>query len=129
MNDRELQRSGELQRSKAIASVLGPSLIVITVSEIINFHIWAEFDPRLTYLNGMILFVAGFAIIRFHHRWRPLWTATITVTGGLMTIGGLIRLFFPAMDQASPGPFAYGLIGVLCAAGLVMTVMGYRRGS
>lgn len=116
----------DLKRSKNIASVLGPVLLAVSVSEALNFEIWATFDARLTYLNGMILFAAGVAIVRFHHRFRPLWTATITVTGLLVMIGGLIRLFFPAMDQASPGPGAYAFIGLLFAFGLVMTVKAYR---
>lgn len=112
--------------SKNIGSVLGPLLIAVTTSEVLNFGIWTENNPPLTYLNGMILFAAGLAIVRFHHRWRPLWTASITLAGWLMMAGGVMRLYLPSMEQASPGPVAYAFIGLLCFLGLVMTFKAYR---
>ncbi len=113
--------------SRNIGAVLGPTLIVVTLSEWINFGIWSENLPALTYLNGMILFVAGMAIIRFHSRWRPLWTLSITVVGWLLVAGGLFRLFMPAAPQAEPGVFAYGFIILLGALGVLMIIKSYVR--
>ncbi len=113
--------------SRNIGAVLGPTLIAVTLSEWINFGIWTENLPPLTYLNGMILFAAGMAIIRFHSRWRPLWTLSITIAGWLMAAGGLFRLFLPAAPQAEPGVFAYGLIVFLGALGALMTFKSYAK--
>ena len=112
--------------SKNIASVLGPVLMAVTTSEALNFGIWTENNPPLTYLNGMILLAVGVAIVRFHRRWRPLWTASVSLAGWLMIVGGLTRLYFPSMEQASPGPVAYAFIGLLCFLGIVMTFRAYR---
>lgn len=115
------------ETSRRIGSVLGPTLIAVTVSEWINFGIWTENNPPLTYLNGMILFAVGVGIIRFHRRLRPYWTLSITIAGWLMAAGGLIRLFFPAAEQMEPGLASYGFIAFLAALGLVMTFKSYVR--
>lgn len=114
-------------RSRRIGAVLGPTLLAVTVSEWINFGIWSENDPRITYLNGMMLFAAGVAIIRFHSRRRPVWALSITVTGWLMAAGGLFRMFFPAAPQLDPGPAGYGLILLLGCLGAIMTLKSWGR--
>ena len=116
-----------VETSRRIGSVLGPTLIAVTISEAINFGIWSENNPPLTYLNGMILFAAGFAIVRFHSRWRPFWTLSITVAGWLMLAGGSFRLFFPTAPQAEPSLASYGFVAFLAALGLIMTVKSYTR--
>lgn len=115
------------ETSRRIGSVLGPTLIVVTISEWMNFGIWTENNAPLTYLNGMILFAVGVAIVRFHSRWRPFWTLSITVAGWLITVGGLYRMFFPTMPQAEAGPASYGFIALLAALGFVMTLKSYTK--
>ncbi len=112
-------------RSRRIGSVLGPTLLAVTISEWINFDIWTENYAPLTYLNGMMLFAVGVGIIRFHSYWRPLWTTSITIAGWLMAGGGLFRLFFPAAPQMEPGPASYGFIAFLAVLGAVMTFKSY----
>lgn len=112
--------------SRKIASVLGPVLSVVNVSEALNLGIWAVSVPQVTYLNGMILFAGGLAIVRFHSRWRRDWTVCVTVTGWLMLVAGLFRLFFPTAPQAGASALTFVFIGVLFLLGLVMTIKGYR---
>ncbi len=116
------------QHSRGIAGVLGPVLVAVTVSEALHFDIWGESIPQLVYLNGMILFAGGVALVRFHNRWRPLWAAPITVVGWVMVAAGLFRLFAPRAPQAEPGLIAYGFIAVLCGLGLFLTYKGYVGG-
>ena len=115
------------ETSRRIGSVLGPTLIVVTISEWMNFGIWTENNAPLTYLNGMILFAVGVAIVRFHSRWRPFWTLSITVAGWMMVVGGGFRLFFPTATQAEPSLMSYGLVAFLAALGLTMTIKSYTR--
>lgn len=115
-----------LNTSKNIASVLGPVLIAVNISEVIHFDIWTESYPPLVYLNGVILFAVGVALLQFHNHWRRNWTVTITITGWLMLAGGLFRLFFPTMEQASDSPITYALIGGICLLGLIMSWKAYR---
>ena len=58
-----------LNASKNIGPVLGPVLIAVNISEITHFDIWAESYPPLVYLNGVILFVIGVALLRVHNHW------------------------------------------------------------
>ncbi len=115
------------QLSRNIGAVLGPTLIAVTLSEVINFGVWTENIPALTYLNGMMLFAAGLAIVRFHSRWRPVWTLSITAVGWLMLAGGVFRLFFPTAPQAEPGLAAYAFIALLAALGAIMTFKSYVK--
>ncbi|MEO1200799.1 MAG: hypothetical protein AAFX39_16520 [Pseudomonadota bacterium] len=114
-------------RSRHIGSVLGPILLVVTISEWINIDIWSENLPPVTYLNGVMLFAAGLAIVRFHSRWRPIWTASITIVGWLMIAGGAYRLFFPTAPQADPTPMTYTFIAIIGALGAIMTFRSYLR--
>ena len=113
--------------SRRIGSGLGPTLIAVTISEWMNFGIWTENHPPLTYLNGMILFAVGVAIIRFHSRLRPFWALSITIAGWLIAAGGLFRLFFPTAPQMEPGPTSYGFVAFLAALGFIMTLKSYMK--
>ena len=48
-----------MMSSKGMATLLGPTLIAITITEAINLPIWAMSIPAVVYLNGTLLFVAG----------------------------------------------------------------------
>lgn len=113
-------QSDTLMLSRRLASVLGPIAIVVGLSEMANMEIWRENDPRLTYLNGMMLFAAGLAILRFHRRLRPFWAGAVTATAVLLAAGGVFRLFFPGAPQAADAA-AYAAAGALCVLGLTMT--------
>ncbi|MEO1013784.1 MAG: hypothetical protein AAFX08_01215 [Pseudomonadota bacterium] len=108
-------------RSKGIAAILGPTLAIVAVSETINLHIWASMSPPITYLNGMILFVAGLAIVRFHHRWRADWTIIVTLVGWLIMIAGAARLFFPEAARTMDTSIVYPMTAFLCVVGLFLT--------
>ena len=43
--------------SKRVAGLLGPSLIALTLSEMMNAHIWAAIIAPVTYLAGALWFV------------------------------------------------------------------------
>ena len=114
------------QRSKQIAAVLGPTLIAVSVSEALNLSIWETSLPQVVYLNGMIFFMGGIAIVRFHNRWRPAWTVPITLVGWALVGSGLFRLFFPNATQASASPATYAFIGGLGLVGLFLSFKAYR---
>lgn len=115
------------ETSKVIASLLGPVLVAVTVSEAINLDIWAVSLAPVVYLNGLIFFAAGLAIVRFHNLWQRSWRVMVTIAGWLLLLAGLFRLFFPTAPQADPTPATYVLIGVLFLLGLFLTVKGYAR--
>jgi len=52
-----------------MAGLAGPTLMAVTASEALNLDIWSGVSPALVYLNGVLLFVAGLAIVRTHNVW------------------------------------------------------------
>src|SRR5438876_12411781 len=65
--------------SKTIAGLIGPTLVAIAASMLLNigsFPALAEQvsrDPALIFVSGILLFVAGLAIVRIHNRWTNGW--------------------------------------------------------
>lgn len=54
----------------------------------------------LIYLNGVLFFVAGLALVRSHNIWIYGWQTVVTLIGYLLIILGLFRMFFPQIQQA-----------------------------
>ncbi len=111
--------------SKQLAQIIGPTLSVMTVSEMINLSVWEINIPGLTFLNGVLLFVAGISIIRVHHCWVRNWSILITLMGWLATILGLFRMFFPTAKQAGENFSTYVLLSALLVMGLFLSAKGY----
>src|ERR1700732_1738486 len=87
--------------SKMIAGLMGPTLVAIAAAMVLNFGSFPELaeqvarDPGLIFLSGILLFVAGLAIVRVHNVWVGGWPVLVTVLGWLALLGGLIRILFP----------------------------------
>src|SRR5260370_27509080 len=81
--------------SKTIAGLIGPTLVAIAAGMLLNFGSFptlAELvsrDPALIFVSGILLFVAGLAIVRVHNRWTNGWPVLVTVLGWLFVLGGL----------------------------------------
>ena len=90
-----------MDKSKSLAKIVGPTLIVMIFSEM---RIWNPtlYDTQivpLIYLNGVLLFIAGLAIIKNHNVWIFSWQTILTIVGYLGIILGLFRMFFPQVQQ------------------------------
>ena len=70
-----------MENSKQLAGLVGPTLTVLGVSEALNLHIWAANIAPVTYLDGVLLFAAGLAIVRAHNVWTRRWPVLITLAG------------------------------------------------
>jgi hypothetical protein len=110
-----------MKKSKALAKMIGPSLVVMPTSEMINLHIWTIPVPSVTYLNGIILFVTGLYVIRIHNSWNRDWTILITISAWLTLALGLYRVFLPEAPQAGNGASTYILLTVLLSIGIILT--------
>jgi multisubunit Na+/H+ antiporter MnhG subunit len=111
--------------STQIASILGPVLMVISSSEFVNFKIWEKVNPTVVYLNGLILFIGGLAIIRFHNIYTDQWMLVITILGWLIFIAGIYRMFFPTKQQAQKGWQTNILLLILFLSGCYLTYKAY----
>jgi cytochrome bd-type quinol oxidase subunit 2 len=125
--------------SKTIAGLIGPTLIAIAVALLVNlesFPALAESvsrDPLLIFVSGVLMFIAGLAIVRVHNRWEADWTVLLTVLGWIALIGGLARMMFPIELAAMATKFSQdtGLIAaeavVLLVVGAFLSYKGYGR--
>lgn len=112
--------------SKQIAGILGPFLVAVVISEIMNLHIWRVNIPSLTYLNGSILFLIGLIIVRFHNVWTRSWPVVLTISGWILILGGLARMFFPEAEQLSGVHVStYVVIGIIFLIGAFLTLKAY----
>ena len=87
--------------SKMIAGLVGPTLIAIAAAILLSFRSFPELaeqisrDPGLIFLSGILLFVAGLAIVRAHDIWAGGWPVLVTVLGWVAVLGSLVRMLFP----------------------------------
>lgn len=111
--------------SRQIAGLIGPTLVVLATTETLNYRIWATSIPAVIYLNGMILFVAGLAIIRSHNRWTRDWTILVTLVGWVVFLAGLYRMFAPGAPQAPQNAGTFAGLALLLAVGLLLSFKAY----
>ena len=122
-----------------IAGLMGPTLIAIAAGMLFNlgtFLLLSEQisrDTGLIFVSGILLFVAGLAILRAHNIWVGGWPVLVTVLGWLAILGGLLRMLFPtrlAEIAAAVGGSTGGIIAgtvVLLVLGAFLSVKGYSR--
>lgn len=117
-----------MKDSKQIAGLLGPTLVAIAASEAMHLHIWAGNIAPITYLVGILLFVAGLSIVRAHNRWMRGWPVMVTLVGWIAILGGLFRMFAPEAQrglQNTPTFGVYVIDIVLFAIGTLLTFKAY----
>jgi hypothetical protein len=122
-----------MANSKRIAGLLGPTLVVTVASEfpLVQPHLYDAQIPPVVYLSGILMFVAGLAIVRSHNLWCRDWTMLVTLSGWVFLLLGLFRMFAAGFYQrgsarASSTVFMI-LEGLLFVVGLIMTFKAYRR--
>src|ERR1700724_838370 len=71
-------------------------------------------DPGLIFLSGILLFVAGLAIVRDHNVWVGGWPVLVTVLGWVAVLSGLLRMLFPTRLAQIAGGVAPRPGGILC---------------
>ena len=122
-----------MARSKLIDGLLGPTIVVMVASEfpLVQPHLYDAQIPPVVYLSGVLLFVAGLAIVRAHNVWRRDWTVLVTLSGWFFLLLGLFRMFAAGLYQRSSANassiFFMILEGILFVLGLIMTFKAYSR--
>jgi hypothetical protein len=122
-----------MTNSKSIAGLIGPTIVAMIVSEfpLVQPHLYDAQIPPVVYLSGVLMFVAGLAIVRAHNRWARDWTVLITLSGWFGIVLGLFRMFAAGLYQRSAGDTSATVFmvleGVLFVCGLIMTFKAYSR--
>lgn len=120
-----------MANSRQLGGLLGPAIGVILLSEfpLIQPHLYDAQIPPVIYLSGIIMFVAGLALVRAHNVWEKNWTFLITLAGWFLLLLGLVRMFAAsqyqqAIQRASSITFMV-LEGCLFLAALTITFKAY----
>jgi uncharacterized membrane protein YdcZ (DUF606 family) len=109
-------------------------MMAIVASEFpfVQPDLYAQQTPTVVYLSGVLLFVAGLAIVRAHNSWALDWTTLVTLSGWVGGALGLVRMFAASLylrQYASTGPNVFMIVEVvLFCCGGVMTYQSFRRG-
>ena len=118
-----------MEKSKSIAGIVGPTLIIMVLSEL---KVWNAtlYDTQivpLVYLSGVLFFVAGLSIVRKHNIWAWGWQTFITIIGWLGLVLGIVRMFLPQMYVAKfkNDIFAFVVELILILIGFILTVKAY----
>ena len=123
--------------SKMIAALMGPTLVAMAAAMLLNLGSLPALteeisrEPVLILVSGVLMFVAGLAIVRVHNRWAAEWPMFVTILGWLALLGGLVRMLFPiqlasivARVGQSTGLISVPLL-VLLAVGAFLSYKGY----
>ena len=119
--------------SKRIAGLLGPTIVVMVASEfpLVQPHLYDAQIPPVVYLSGVLMFIAGLAIVQAHNVWRRDWTALVTLSGWFFLLLGVFRMFAAGLYQrgsASAGSMFFMILeAILFVVGLILTFKAYRR--
>ena len=122
-----------MANSKQIAALLGPTMVAMLVAEfpLVQPHLYDAQIPPVVYLSGVLMFVAGLAILLAHNIWVRNWTVLITLSAWSFLFLGLIRMFAASQyRQATESTSTWVFIlleGCLLVVALFITFKAYSR--
>ena len=126
-----------MQKSHAIARLIGPVLCAIGIGMLANQAVYRQMGGQFLagypfiYFSGILALVAGLAILNLHHVWTRDWRSLITALGWMMCIGGSFRILAPQFVNflgtavLAHEYFFTGAGIVLLALGGTFTLKGY----
>jgi hypothetical protein len=122
-----------MTNSKRIAVLLGPTLMVMVASEfpLVQPHLYDGQIPPVVYLSGVLMFVAGLAIVQWHNLWQRDWTLLVTLCGWFLLALGLFRMFAAGLYRQTSGNansrFFMIVEGILFAIGFLITWKAHEK--
>ena len=126
-----------MQSSQNIARLVGPVLSAIGIGMLANQPTYREMAAQFLaglpfiYFSGVLMLVAGLAILNSHQDWTPDWRSTVTAIGWILTGVGTFRIIAPQFANFIAGAiianagFFTGLGIFLVAVGGFVTFKGY----
>ena len=124
-----------MSNSKQIAALLGPTMVAMLVAEfpLVQPRLYDAQIPPVVYLSGVLMFVAGLAIVRAHNIWVRNWTVLVTLSGWVFLLLGLARMFGASQYRqaiANTSSWVFILLeGCLLVVALFITFKAYSRSS
>ena len=126
-----------MQSSQNIARLVGPVLSAIGIGMLANQPAYREMATQFLaglpfiYFSGVLMVVAGLAILNVHPDWTPDWRSAVTSIGWVLTSVGMFRIIAPqfanflATSIIENAGFFTGLGLFLVAVGGFVTFKGY----
>jgi uncharacterized membrane protein len=126
-----------MQSSMNIARLVGPVLAAVGVGMLSNQPTYREMAAQflstlpLIYFSGVLMLVAGLAILNSHPDWTPDWRSAVTAIGWVLTCVGTFRIIAPqfanfiATSIIGNAGFFTGLGIFLVVVGGFVTFRGY----
>ena len=121
-----------MANSKQVGGLVGPTLVATLVSEfpLVQPGLYDAQIPPVIHLSGVIMFVAGLAVVRTHNVWARNWTVLITLSGWFLLALGLVRMFAASQyREATQGASSMSFMvseGILLVVALTITFKAYR---
>ena len=126
-----------MQKSATIARLMGPVLCAVGIGMLANQATYREMAAQFLgglpfiYFSGVLMLVAGLAILNSHPSWTGDWRSAVTAIGWILTGVGTFRIIAPQFANFIAGAiianagFFTGLgIGLLTLGGFI-TFRGY----
>ena len=120
-----------MANSKQVGGLVGPTLVAMLISEfpLVQPNLYDTQIPPVIYLSGVLMFVAGLAVVRAHNVWARDWTVLITLSGWFFLALGLVRMFAASQyRQATQGASSITFMvleGCLLVVALIVTFKAY----
>ena len=120
-----------MANSKQVGGLVGPTLVAMLISEfpLIQPNLYDTQIPPVIYLSGVLMFVAGLAVVRAHNVWARNWTVLITLSGWFLFALGLVRMFAASQyGQATQGASSTTFMvleGFFLVVALIITFKAY----
>ena len=126
-----------MQTSVFITRLIGPVMIVAGLSVLLNRRNFAAMAEDflahrgLMFLGGLMVMLAGLAIVLTHNVWTADWRVIVTLFGWLLTFAGAIRIIEPPFLYAGARNFLRhrtmpAIAGIIwLALGAVFCLLGY----
>jgi predicted membrane channel-forming protein YqfA (hemolysin III family) len=112
-----------MQSSQTIARLAGPVFAVVGIGMLTSQAAYREMASQfvatfpLIYFSGILILIAGLAILNVHNLWVGDWRTSITVLGWVLTCIGAFRIIAP--------PFVSFMGVPLLATGTFFVVTGF----
>ncbi len=118
-----------MRGSLLIARLIGPVLSVIGIGMLANGAVYRQMAGQFIhgypfiYFSGVLMLVAGLAILNSYHDWTADWRSLITAIGWILSGIGTFRLIAPQFVNYIAGSII-AHSGFFIGAGIVLLALG-----
>lgn len=125
-----------MNRSQFLAALIGPPMVIVALSLLINRQLLAEIEmitarPGAIFLFGVLGLILGLAVVIGHNVWRG-WPILITLLGWNAMLAGAFRILMPhhiagtVPHVAAQSWVLFLVVALFLGAGAFLTFKAFR---